>query len=152
MQRNTLIIVMVAAGSAMCWWPKIIPPHLYVPGWTPLILIALITGLGTALSDEGSAGWLMVASIVGVVAGIFCGFKIWWPTDRIDQSVVSFSIGLASLISIPVSVVAVGAGVVVRESRIAKNNRRLIWCVFLICFALAPTFVVLTPLLVILRK
>jgi hypothetical protein len=45
MQKNTLLIVMVAAGSAMCWWPKIIPPNLDLPGWkTPLILIALVTG------------------------------------------------------------------------------------------------------------
>jgi hypothetical protein len=55
MQRNTLLIVIVAAGSAMCWWPKITPPNLDLPGWkTPLILIALVTGLGTALSDEGA--------------------------------------------------------------------------------------------------
>jgi hypothetical protein len=152
MQRNTLLVVMVAAGSAMCWWPKIIPPNLDLPGWkTPLILIVLVTGLGTALSDEGS-GWLMIASVLGGVAGIFCGFKLWWPTDGIEASFVPFSIGLAALTSIPVSVIAVVAGVALRESKIVTNNRRLIWCAFLICFAFAPTVVALTPLLVILRK
>ena len=152
MQRNTLLIVMVAAGSAMCWWPKIIPPNLDLPGWkTPLILIALITSLGTALSDEG-ARWLMIASVLGGVAGIFCGFRLWWPTDAIDASLVPFGIGLSALTSIPVSVIAVGAGVALRESKIVTNNRRLIWCAFFTCFAFAPTVVALTPRLVILRK
>ena len=141
MQRKTLLIVMVAAGSAMCWWPKIIPPNLGLPGWkTPLILIALVTSLGTALSDEGSR-WPMVASVLGGVAGIFGGFKLWWPTDGIDASLVPFSIGLAAFTSIPVSIIAVVAGLALRESKIVTNNRRLMWCAFLICFAFAPTVV-----------
>jgi hypothetical protein len=49
MQRNTLLIVMVAAGSALCWWPVIIQPYLDLPVWkTPLIFLALITALATA--------------------------------------------------------------------------------------------------------
>lgn len=152
MRRNTLLIVMVAAGSAMCWWPKIVPPNLYLAGWkTSLILIALVTGLGTALSGAGS-GWLVIASVLGKVAGIFCGFRLWWPTDAIDASFVPFGIGLAAFTSIPVSVIAVGTGIALRESRVVTNNRRLIWCAFLICFAIAPTAVALTRLLVILRK
>jgi hypothetical protein len=140
---------MVAAGSAMCWWPKIIPPNLDLPGWkSPLILIALITALGTALSFEG-ARWLMIASVVGSVAGIFCGFRLWRPTDAIDASFVPFGIGLAVCTSIPVSIFAVAAGVALRESKIVTNNRRLIWCAFLACFAFAPTVVALTPLPVI---
>ena len=151
MQRNTLLIVMVAAGSAMCWWPKIIPPNLDLPGWkTPLILIALVTGLGTALSDDG-AGWFMSASILGVFAWICCGFRLWWSTDYNDAS-YGFIISLATLVSIPVSVIAVAAGVALRESKIAQKNRRLIWCAYLSSYAFAPTVVALTPLLVILRK
>src|ERR1700689_5392790 len=80
MQRNTLLIVMVAAGSALCWWPVIIQPNFDLPVWkTPLIFLALITALATALSNEG-AGWLMSASILGVFAGMCCGFRLWWPT------------------------------------------------------------------------
>ena len=82
MQRNTLLIVMVAAGSAMCWWPKIIPPNLDLPGWkTPLILIALVTGLGYRFVGRRIGDGFMIASILGGVAGIFCGFRLWWPTD-----------------------------------------------------------------------
>jgi hypothetical protein len=55
--------------SALCWWPVIIQPNLDLPiRKTPLISLALITSLATALSDEG-AGWLMSASILGVFAG-----------------------------------------------------------------------------------
>jgi hypothetical protein len=65
MQRNTLLIVMVAAGSALCWWPVIIQPNLDLPAWkTPLIFLALITALATALSNEG-AGWSPEASPLG---------------------------------------------------------------------------------------
>jgi hypothetical protein len=147
MQRNTLLIVMVAAGSALCWWPVIIQPNLDLPVWkTPLIFLALITALATALSNEG-AGWLMSASILGVFAGICCGFRLW-PSDNNDP----FIVGLAALVSIPVSVIAVAAGVALRESKIAQKNRRLIWCAFLSSFAFAPTVVALTPLLLTRRR
>jgi Kef-type K+ transport system membrane component KefB len=140
MQRNTLLIVMVAAGSALCWWPVIIQPNLDLPVWkTPLIFLALITALATALSNEG-AGWLMSV-------GICCGFGLW-PSDNNDP----FIIGLATLVSIPVSVIAVAAGVALRESKIAQKNRRLLWCAFLSSFAFAPTVVALTPLLLTRRR
>jgi hypothetical protein len=142
MQRNTLLIVMVVAGSALCWWPVIIQPNLDLPVWkTPLIFLALITALATALSNEG-AGWFMSASILGVVAGICCGCKLLWPTDN-DPLIM----GLLTLVSVPVSVIAVAACVVLRESKIAQKNRRVIWCAFLVSFAFAPTVVALTPLL-----
>jgi hypothetical protein len=146
MQRNTLLIVMVAAGSALCWWPVIIQPNLDLPVWKiPLILLALITALATALSNEG-AGWLMSASILGVFAGIWWGVRLW-PTEN-DP----FTIGLATLVSIPVSVIAVAAGVALRESKIAQKNRRLLWCAFLSSFAFAPTVAALTPLLLTRRR
>ena len=146
MQRNTLLIVMVAAGSALCWWPVIIQPNLDLPPWkTPLILLALMTALATTLSNEG-AGRLMSVSILGVFAGICFGFKLWWPTDLNDAPYV-LAIGMATLASIPVSVVAVAAGVALRETKVTQKNRRLIWCAFLSSFAFAPTVVALTPLL-----
>ena len=115
MQRNTLLIVMVAAGSALCWWPVIIQPYLDLPVWkTPLILLALITALATALSDKG-AGWLMSASILGVFAGICCGFRLWWPTDNDVPYVLA--VGVATLVSIPVSVIAVAAQLRIQAGR-----------------------------------
>ena len=144
MERNTLLIVMVAAGSAMCWWPKIIPPNFDQAGMkTPLILIALITTLGTALSSKGCRRFL-IASLFGGFGGICCGFWLWWPADGIEASFVPFAMGLATLISIPVSMIAVFAGVALRDSKIAAKNRRLLWGAFLISFAFAPTVVVLT--------
>lgn len=151
MRMITPLIVMVAAGSALCWWPVIIQPNLDLPVWkTPLICLALIAALATALSDEG-AGWLMSASILGVFAGICFGFRLWWTTDNNDAPYV-LTIGLATLVSIPVSVIAVAAGLALREAKIAQKNRRLIWCAFLGSFAFAPTVVVLTPLLLSRRR
>jgi hypothetical protein len=152
MQRNTLLTVMVSAGSAICWWPKIIPPHFELPGWkTPLILIALITALGVALSD-GGVRWLMVASVLGGVAGIFCGFRLWPQTDAVDASFVSFGIGLAVCTSIPASITAVAAGVALREAKIVKSNHRLLWCAFVVCFAFAPAVVLSRLLPLMLHK
>jgi hypothetical protein len=151
MQRNTLLILMVAAGSALCWWPVIIQPDLDLPVWkTPLIPLALIVALATALSNEG-AGWFMSASILGVLAGISCGFRLWWSVDNNDAPYV-LTVGLATLVSIPVCVIAVAAGVALRESKIAQKNRRLVWCAFLSSFAFAPTVVTLTPLLLTRRR
>ena len=152
MQRNTLLILMVAAGSALCWWPVATQPNLGLSFWkTPLILIALITGIATALSDEGGRS-LLAASVLGAFVGICCGYWFWWQTDSIDRSYALFVIGLGTLASIPVSMIAVVAGVAFRDSKIATNNRRLIWGAFLVSFAFAPTVVALTPLLITLRK
>ena len=116
MQRNTLLIVMVAAGSALCWWPVIIQPYLDLPVWkTPLIFLALITALATALSNEG-AGWFMSASILGVFAGICCGFRLWWSTDNNDASYGGLTMGL-TLVSIPISVIAVAAQLRIQAGR-----------------------------------
>jgi hypothetical protein len=145
--RLQVLWVAAAAGSALCWWPVIIQPNLDLPVWkTPLIFLALITAFATALSNEG-AGWLMSASILGVFAGICCGFRLW-PRNNNDP----FIIGLATLVSLPVSVIAVAAGVALRESKIAQKNRRLLWCAFLSSFAFAPTVVALTPLLLTRRR
>jgi len=131
------LLVMVAAGSALCWWPVAIQPNLGLPFWkTPLILIALITGLSTALSNKG---WreLVIASVLGGFAGICCGYMFWWTTDSIDASYAPWVLSLGTLASIPVSIIAVVAGLALRDSKIATKNRRLIWGAFLICFAFA---------------
>jgi hypothetical protein len=151
MQRNTLLIVMVAVGSIFCWWPVIIQPNLNLPVWkTPRFSLALIVAFASALSSQ-RAGWLMSASILGVVAGIYCGFRLWWPIDLNDAPYV-LTVGLASLVSIPVSVIAAAAGVALRESKIARKNHRLIWCAFLSSFVFAPMVVALTPWLLARRR
>ncbi len=55
-------------------------------------LIALITGLATAWSDEGGWRWLLPASVMGAFARICCGYRFWWQTDSIDQSYAPFVI------------------------------------------------------------
>jgi len=72
MNRGTLLIVLTAAGSALCWWPAAIEPSVDFPRWILLVLVALITGLATILSNDR---WLRfaVASTVGVLAGLWTG-------------------------------------------------------------------------------
>ena len=144
---------MVAAGSAMCWWPEIIPHNLDQAGMkTPLILIALITALGTALSSEGCRR-LLIASLFGGFGGICCGFWLWWPADVVSVDIpLPFVIGLPTLTTIPVSIIAVFAGVALRHSSIATKNRRLLWAALLVSFAFAPIVIALTPPVLALQK
>jgi hypothetical protein len=83
--------------------------------------------------------------------GRICWDLLWFQALLSDHN-DPFVIGLATLVSIPVSVIAVATGVVLRESKIAQKNRRLIWCAFLSSFAFAPTVVALTPLLLARRR
>ena len=153
MQRNTLLIVMVAAGSAMCWWPKIIPPNRDLPGWkTPLILIALITGLGTGFLErrigDGFSSRRSWAELVGYAVASGFGGQPMESMRRGFHGLLSYQTSA----SIPVSIIALFAGVALRDSKITTKNRRLLWGTFLVSFAFAPTVCAFTPLLTTLRK
>ena len=152
MSRNTLLVVLTATGSALCWWPVIMQPNLDLTlWWFPLALVALGTALSTTLSDEG---WLqfMIASIVGSFAGICCGFWIWWPTDGIEASYVPLVVGEAMLSVVLVAVVSLLAGLILRSwPAWMEKRRQAIWLLFLCGVALGPVTVALTPPLVAFR-
>jgi ethanolamine transporter EutH len=138
-------------GSIFCWWPVIMQPSLSLPVWkTPLVTLALIVAFATALPSKRTE-WLIGASMLGAVAGVCCGLRLWRPIDLNDAPYV-LTVGLASLVSIPVSVIAAVVGVTLRESKFARKNRRLTWCLFLSSFVLAPTVVALTPWLMARRR
>jgi hypothetical protein len=104
----------------------------------------LITALATVLSKQG-AGWMMSASILGVSLGVCCGLRLWWPTGNDFPYVLTA--GLPILISTAATVIAVGMGAALRDTKVALKNRSLIWCAFLISFAFAPTVIAVSPLL-----
>jgi len=82
MRRDTLLLALTVAGSALWWWPLTIWPSLDLPWWLPLAFIALLTGLATSLSG---GRWLrfVLASAAGTFAGLCSGYAIWLPTDEI---------------------------------------------------------------------
>ena len=50
MRRNAVLVLLVVAGSSICWWPVTKEPSLDLPAWVPLIVIALCCCLATILA------------------------------------------------------------------------------------------------------
>jgi hypothetical protein len=142
MNRGTLLIVLTAAGSAFCVWPAATEPSIDFPRWILLVLIALITGLATILSN---ARWLhfAVASTVGVLAGLWTGLVLFPPSDAISASYYPlFSVAAA----MAVFVVSLRAALLCRNlSASRKTLRRSVWLVFASCVAFGPIALALTP-------
>jgi hypothetical protein len=85
MNRHALLVVLTMAGSALCWWPNIIEPSIGLSPWLPLALVALMTGLSTALSNGTWLGF-SIAATVGTFAGLCSGFALFPSTDGIANS------------------------------------------------------------------
>ena len=102
MNRDTLLIVLTAAGSALCWWPAAIEPSVDFPRRILFGLVALITGLATILSNDR---WLhfVVASTVGALAGLWAGLFLFPSTDAIATSYAPLFIAAATIAAFIVS-------------------------------------------------
>jgi hypothetical protein len=141
MTRNTLLVFLTAAGSALCWWPAIIEPSFNFPRWILLALIALMTGVATILS-EGYWGRFVVASVVGSFAGLCVGCALWPSSDGIAESYTGYVVIIATLVT---AVVAVFATLIARKIVVSKANlRRVAWIVLVGCIAFGPVTLALT--------
>lgn len=144
MRRDTLLVLLTVAGSALSWWPLIIEPSLDLPWWLPLAIVPLCAGLSTILSG---GLWLrfVVASVVGTFAGLCSGYAIWPPSDPIAASYTLFAIGAALGAAVLVSLAAclVGAAISVSE-----KYKRVLWLLLASGVAYGPIALALTPPLV----
>lgn len=111
MRRDTFLLVLTAAGSALCWWPFFIiqtpdRSHLW---FLPYPLIALLAGYSTFLSG---GRWLrfLVASSMGTFVGVCSGGAIWPLEDGIAQSYLLFGASVATLVVVLASFLAGLAG------------------------------------------
>jgi hypothetical protein len=145
MRENNILLVVTMAGSALLWWPVTIEPNLNLPLWLPLAFIALVTGLVATLSG---GRWLrfVVASAVGTFVGLCCGYAIWPPADPIAGSYVPYTVAVATLAAVLVSLVA---GLVGRKVLVSnENRRRTVWLALLCCVGCGLVGLALTPPLV----
>lgn len=145
MNRNALLVVVTMTGSALCWWPTIIEPSLGFSPWLPLVLVALMTGLSTTLSNGSWMGF-PIAATVGTFAGLCGGLVLFPSTDGIANSyapivvvVVTFAASLVSLVAS-----AVARSVLPPN----ENHRRVLWVALVCCVAFGPVALALTPPLV----
>lgn len=145
MSRDTPLLVLTAAGSALCWWPAMIEPSIDFSRWVLLVLIALMTGLAATLSE---GYWLRFvgASIAGSFVGLCCGVVLFPSSDGIANSYAPLAVIVATLATVPVSFVA---GLVGRKLSVSNENyRRAIWLALTCCAAFGPVALALTPPLV----
>lgn len=145
MRRDILLVVVILVGSALCWWPVCMEPSFDWPWWLPLLVVASLTGLSTALSH---GRWLrfLVASSVGTIAGLISGVMMWPSEDVIGRGYVAFFIIPEIAISVLVSFVV---SLVMRKNSISDGrSRRAFWIALACCFAFGPIAVFLTPPLV----
>ncbi len=93
MRKDTLLLMVIAIGSGLCWWPAFIEPGIGFSVWIPLVIVALLIVLATALSEEG---WLrqVVACVVGTFVGLCAGFIVLPFTDSIGHSYMPFDTAL----------------------------------------------------------
>src|SRR3981081_3339432 len=124
MRKNTLLLVLIAIGSALCWWPAIIEPSIDFSRWIPLAILPLLIVLATALSD-GRWLRLVVASVFGTFTGLCAGFIILPFTDVISHTYWAFGVLAITLAAILVAFVAVLAGQKLTVSN--DNGRRAVW-------------------------
>jgi hypothetical protein len=145
MNRDALLIVLTAAGSALCWWPLAIEPSVDFPRRILFVLVALITGLATILSN---GRWLrfVVVPTIGAFAGLWTGFVLFPPRDEIARSYVPLVIAAATVAAFVVSLLAGLVSLTLSASR--KILRRCVWLAFVSCVAFGPIALALTPPLV----
>ena len=67
-----------------------------------MTLVVLLTDLSTVLSASGVMRFTIV-SACGTLIGMFSGFLVWWPTDRIDASFVPMVIATGTLVWCPIN-------------------------------------------------
>lgn len=142
MEKNVTLLLLVAAGAALCWLPIILEPSLGLPAWVPLTVIAASAALATFLSG---GYWLRfsAASAVGTLAGVLVGYAIWPMADGIAQSYV----GLAALVAtLAVFVVSLVASLIGRWITVGNQSpRRAARIVFAGCIAFGPLASVVRP-------
>jgi hypothetical protein len=148
MPRDRLLIAATLTGTALCWWPVIIEPHLDLNLWTPLAIVAVVTALATLLS---SRSWWRIAamSVGGSFVGLLIGCGFLPLTDDIARAYSPFAVAIGTLLTIPVSVCASLVGLVLRRVSAANARvHRIIGVVFICCLAFGPVTLALTPLFV----
>lgn len=144
MTRNVLLTVLTLTAPVLLWWPVSIEPNLDLPGWLPLVFLALWMVLATIVSE---GHWLRIlgACAVGNLAG-FVVLAIWWPTEPLARSYLPISILIGTTATVIVCLIA---GFAARKICVLNSTiRHAIWVGLMCCFIIGPVTVAATPRLV----
>ncbi len=145
MNRDKPLLILIATGSALCWWPGMIEPSIDFPRWILLVIVALITGFSTILSVKHWMLFVVTAS-AGALAGLCSGCVLFPSSDGIANSYAPLVALLAALVTCFVSLVA---GLLARRFPVSnENHRRAVWVALVCCVAFGPVVLAVTPPLV----
>ena len=150
MRKTILSCLLIATGSAFCWWPAIIEPGIHTSIWLPFALTGLILFLAAAVSDLRPLH-LVLLSVAATALGIGAGSMILPFTDVIGHTYWPFVALVIVLISLPVAIFAAWAG---RRLRQAFSHHHVGWATWLAlaaCVAFGPIALALTPAVVAAR-
>jgi len=142
---DIVLVVLSVVASALFWWPLCIQPNLGVPCWIPLVLIALWTGVTTALSRKHWPRFVF-ASTVGTLVGLFGGYAIWPNPDGIAEPYEPL---VVLAMTVAAAFTSLFAGLVARKVSVQnETGQHSLWASLLCCVAFGPIALALTPPLV----
>ena len=144
MRSQTLLLFLLAIGSACCWWPLMVEPNLDFASWIPLLCIALCTTSATLLGER-RLRLLTFATVLGTLAGLCIGFAMWPPRDPIAGSWVPY---IAIAMTIGTAFVSLIFGGVARLVSLPEKQKFIVWIAFFSVVAFGPVAVAVTPPLV----
>ncbi len=148
MRPNAVLVLLVAIGSALCWWPLILEPSLDLPWWVPLLVIGLCCCLATILS-EGRLFRFLAASSISTMTGLLFGYVTWPMEDGIAQSYAGIATAFATG---AVALVSLVAGLVGRSVPVSsEKGRRAVWIALAGCVAFGPVVLAVRPQVIALR-
>ncbi len=93
----TTLALLTFVGSAVCWLPIVIFPHLDISWWLPFLSAALSAFLGGMLHPN-RWGLFIVSSSFGTFLGQCVGYAFWWPADGIEASYVPIAVVVTTLL------------------------------------------------------
>lgn len=146
-RKNSLLVVLAGTGVALAWWPVVVDPRLGLPGWSPLVIVALVTAFSTLLSG-GHWPRFLLACVVGTFSGLCSHPAMWRSSHRFAETYTPI-VAIIAVATLAAGLVSLSAGFAVRRFSLSNPRlRRAIWIALSSTLMLPLIVLALTPPLV----
>lgn len=145
MKSETLLLLLTALGSALCWWSVIPVPDLALPFYIPYLICAATIGFAAALTNKPKIR-VATTAIAGSLVGYVLGLGVLPAgSDGIARTYWPLEVIIATLATAVMSVVLILA--LRRVTVSSESVRRSLWLAFVMCVGFGPVAFALTPLI-----